>query len=183
MPSVDDAQPSRNVAVGANPVPLMRLLAGEIAVGTIINIAFNLFFAWLIFYGRTPIGRDAMLLDMIPAAFLPALLMTFPITVLMRKRMRQGLTVTPAPRLPFILPLRVLLRAPAIALIALALVAVPTIVLLCLCWSSDWSWGALVVFKIGFSAFHAAMITPIVVLAALQLDRREAPLSTNHCFP
>ena len=168
---MDDLQPNRNAAGGADPVPLTRLLAGEIAVGTVINIAFNLFFAWLIFYGRTPVGRDPMLLDMIPAAFLPALLMTFPVTVLMRKRMRQGLTVTPAASLPFVLPRRVLLRAPAIALLALGLVALPAIVLLWLCWGSDWSWGALVVFKIGFSAFHAAMITPIVVLAALGLGR------------
>lgn len=167
---MDDVQPNRNATGGANPAPLTQLLAGEIAVGTVINIAFNLFFAWLIFYGRTPLGRDAMLFDMIPAAFLPALLMTVPVTVLMRKRMIQGLTVTPAASLPFVLPRRLLLRAPAIALLALALVAVPAIILLWLCWGSDWSWGALVVFKIGFSAFHAAVITPIVVLAALGLD-------------
>lgn len=167
MPGIDHVRPNQDAA---NPVPLARLLAGEIAVGTVINIAFNLFFAWLIFHGHTPVGRDAVLVDTIPAAFIPALLMTFPVTVLIRKRMNEGLTVIPTASLPFVLPRRLLWRGPAIALLALALVAVPAIVLLWSCWAGDWSWGTLVVFKIGFSAFHAAVITPIVVLAALRLD-------------
>ncbi len=170
MPGIDHVQPNRNAFNAANPVPLARLLAGEIAIGTVINIVFNLFFAWLIFHGRTPAGRDAVLFDMIPAAFIPALLMTFPVTVLIRKRVSEGLTVTPIANLPFVLPRRLLLRAPAIALLALALVAVPAIALIWSCWGKDWSWSTLVVFKIGFSAFHAAMMTPIVVLAALRLD-------------
>ncbi|TPG46396.1 hypothetical protein [Sphingomonas glacialis] len=167
---MEDLQPNRNAVGAANLVPLARFLAGEIAVGTVINIAFNLFFAWLVFHGRTPVGRDAVLLDMIPAAFIPALLMTFPVTVLIRKRVNQGLAVTPIASLPFVLPRRLLWRAASIALLALALVALPAIVLLWSCWGSDWSWKVLVVFKIAFSAFHAAMITPIVVLAALRLD-------------
>ena len=57
---------------------------------------------------------------MIPAAFLPALLMTFPVTLLIRHRISGGLSVTHAVRLPFALPRRLLLRAPAIALVALA---------------------------------------------------------------
>lgn len=70
---------------------------------------------------------------MIPAAFIPALLMTFLVTVLIRKRVSQGLAVTPIASLPFVLPRRLLLRAPAIALLALALVAVPAIALIWSC--------------------------------------------------
>lgn len=151
-------------------VSLRALLAGEIMVSTLINIAFNFLFAWLLFPigGRIALwGAHGLALDAVPASFVPAVMMTFAISAIIRRRLRGGLHVTTGAVLPVRLPGAMILRAPAIGLLAVVLVALPTVAVLAAIWNDAWGWAQLIPLKLAFSLFHAAIVTPIVVLAAL----------------
>ena len=156
-------------------ITLRALLAAEIIVNTMINIAFNFGFARLLFPRGTLIGLwgvHGLALDAIPASFVPAVMMTFVISAIVRGRLRRGLRVDTGATLPVQLPERMLMRAAVIGLLAVALVAFPAVSVLAVIWNDPWSWAQLVPFKLVFSLFHALIVTPIVVLAALQRYRR-----------
>ena len=110
--------------------PLSRLLAIEIGIATVANIAFNLFFAWLMFPRDQPVGLwgpSGMAFDMLPGTFMPALMMTFGITAGLRGRMRRGLSVAGGFTPP--VPRRLWLRALTIAVAAVVAMVPVTLAL------------------------------------------------------
>ena len=152
-------------------VSLKGLLVGEIAIGTCINMLFNFAFAWLLFPFGNPIrlwGVGGLALDCVPASFVPALMMTVIVSAIMHRRLRAGLRVTTSARLPVRLPRSSVIRGLVTGLLALGLVALPTIGLLSAVWNDSWGWPQLVPFKVIFSMFHAGVMTPIVILGILQ---------------
>ena len=155
--------------------PLGRILAKEIAVSTLVNVVFNVSFAVLLFdtAGSIPLwGRAGIALDLVPATFMPALMMTFGITLGIHRRIRLGLlepTRYTLARLP--LPRALPWRALTIALLATAIIPPPVVGLIALTNQEPWTWGGFVLFKLGFSVLHAALVTPFVVISAMRDDR------------
>lgn len=156
-------------------VTLPGLLTREILAGIIGNLALNLLACWMLFPVGAPVtvyGWPGLALDLLPATALPALMMTIGVTAALRRRQRGGLRVEPSVPLPFALPRSIALRALAIAALALGLVALPTLIALLLLWPAGDSWALLIVYKSAFSLFNPIVMTPIMVLAAIEDGRR-----------
>lgn len=156
-------------------VTLARLLTREIMVGAVMNLLLNLLAAWLTFPTGAAIavrGSPGLARDLLPATVMPALMMSVGVTIALRRRMRGGLHVLGAPRLPFHLPRSIWLRTSMIAILALGLVALPTLIALLLLWPTNGGWPQLIIYKLIFSAVHAAVLTPIMILAAVGDEQR-----------
>lgn len=142
----------------------------ETGIAIVLNAIVGALFVWILFGGKTQIGLwgDAGLaFDLLPTVFMITLMSTVALTILTRKRLRGG-AVPPltdrGPRLPRFVLLRALLLA-AVATIAI----VPLSVLaLSLVWTAPWSFGAVLIFKIIYSAALGLIVTPVIVTAALR---------------
>ena len=74
-------------------LPFGGIVAKEIAVSILVNAGFNVSFAVLLFDSAASIalwGRAGTALDLVPAAFMPAPVMTFGITRGIHRRIRRG---------------------------------------------------------------------------------------------
>lgn len=98
----------------SHPWPtLNRLMVNETIVNTMISIPMYLLTAWLTFPQTQPIplwGLHGVAFDLIPATFIPAIIMALATTLVLRARIRKGMTAAGrfSPPLPRQLPLRLL---------------------------------------------------------------------------
>lgn len=152
--------------------PLRTIMLQEIGISIVVTIAFNMIFALLLFDTGASIplwGHSGIAVDLIPATFMPALMMTFGITLGTRHKVRQG-TLRPGdyvlPKMP--LPRLLPLRAVMIALAAVAVIAPVMVCLIALSGSTPWTWSHFIAFKLVFSILHAVLVTPFVIVTALR---------------
>ncbi|MFN3388280.1 MAG: hypothetical protein ACK40O_05065 [Allosphingosinicella sp.] len=145
-----------------------RFLNVQLAVSALLNAAISALFVWIVFGGRALVplwGARGLAIDLVPTTFMITLMTAIALTLATRAAVRSG-------RLPRLdrrrrLPRPVLLRAPLLAL-AFTLALVPlSALLLSLVWTGDWSYRAVMAFKIAYGVGLGFLVTPVVVRAVL----------------
>lgn len=147
-----------------------RYVAVETAVGVVLNIVVGALFVWLMFGGRARVGlwgADGLAFDLVPTVFMITLMTTVALTLITRARIRKG--AVPPMRdsgrpIPGIVPLRALL----FALVATVAIVPLSVAILWLVWRGDWSFGAVMGFKIAYCAVLGLLVTPPILRAALR---------------
>ncbi|KPF80713.1 hypothetical protein IP70_25065 [alpha proteobacterium AAP38] len=122
------------------------MLAREVAVSIAINSALNLGFTWLAFHGVDRVSVDALVIDLIPTAFMIALMGSVVPSLINRRRL------SPLPSVRFIL-----LRGVGLALLAAA-VTVPLAALL-LRGMAGLDWAQVLYLKLPLGAGIALAVT------------------------
>ena len=151
-----------------------RYLRLQVAAAVPINALLGGVFVWLVFGGQDRIqfwGTTGLAADLVPTTFMITLMTTLGLTLATRAALRSGkLTGTPYRRAPR----NVLLRALTFASLA-TLVLVPlSVILLWAAWSGNWSYSAVLWFKIAYAVLLGLLITPVIVRSALADGARAA---------
>lgn len=155
-----------------------RYVRAETVASVVINAAVSAAFVWLIFRGMAVIplwGSRGLAVDLIPTTFMITLMSTIASTLITRGRLRRSqapqLARADAGSIARALPRNLLLRALTLALGA-TLVLVPlTVAGLILFGIESAAYGNVMLFKIGYGAVLALIVTPAIVRRAL-LDTR-----------
>ena len=159
----------RERSVGVDRSAFRRYVLIEAAIGALINAALAAAFVTAMFAGRPLVlwGVGGLVLDFVPATFLPVLAMTIALTVLTRRRQRLGRTPRiAAPPLPLVT--NPVLRGLLFAGIATVVLGGAGAALMAWWWSPDASFAAIFVFKLAYGAVLGAAAAAIVVGAALR---------------
>jgi hypothetical protein len=183
------SRPRTYAAVGGGPTldglreaPMepvhVRYVRIETGISIVLNAVVGAVFVRLMFGGRSTVGlwgTDGLAFDLLPTVFMITLMTTIALTLITRARVRKG-AVPPmtdmGPRLPRPAPVRALLLAGAAAL---AIVPVSVLALWAV-WTGPWSYGAVMAFKIAFSALVGLLVTPPILRAALRDGERVATI-------
>ena len=144
-----------------------RYLRLQLAAAVPANALLGALFVWLVFGGQERIalwGVTGLAADLVPTTFMITLMTTIGLTLATRAALRAGkMSVLPARRLPR----SPLLRGLTFALIATVVLVPPSVLLLRSVWSGDWSYAAVLWFKILYAVLLGLIITPVIVLSAL----------------
>ena len=147
-----------------------RALLTEMAISIVPNALVSALFVWLLFRDAALIplwGPKGVALDLVPTTFMLTLMTTIALTLIVRARKRAGKAATAAPgwpRLPRHPVLRGLLLGAALSLLFVP----PTVLVLHLIWTDDWTYRGMMLFKIAYGIVVGLVATPVVVLAALR---------------
>jgi hypothetical protein len=149
-----------------------NIVLRETSISTIPNAVVSAGFVWLIFGSTAKIplwGMDGLAFDLVPTTFMLTLMTTIALTLLMRKRLRDGALVRPdAGGRPLHLPRNPVLRGLVLGL-GLLLIFVPvSVAALSAIWQGDWTFAQVLTFKIVYGVIVGWVATPLVVLAALR---------------
>lgn len=143
-------------------------LRTQLIVAAILNALLSALFVWLVFGGMERIelwGGTGLAADLVPTTFMITLMTTIGLTFATRATIRKGaLEALPPVRW---LPANVFLRALLLALGATLLLVPLSAGILAAIWTSDWSYEAVLWFKIAFGVALGFLVTPIVVRGAL----------------
>ena len=158
-----------------SPIEARSVILRETLISTVPTAVISAGFVWLVFGGAERVGlwgTSGLAFDLVPTTFMLALMTTIGLTLLLRKRRRDGtLPDWPAGDRPLPLPRHPVLRGVVLGL-ALLLAFVPLSVLcLATVWQGDWPFGQVLWFKIVYGVIVGWAATPLVVLAVL----REGP--------
>lgn len=153
----------------------LRFVRTEVIVNSVLSAVLSAGFVYLIFGGRERAptwGLDGVAFDFVPMTFAIAFMMTIGLTLYTRRRAAQGKAPLLAghPRLPRILPLRALGNA----LLLLAALVPPAILLLWLAGRRDWAYAEIMAMKVLYGALVAAVVTPLIITEALRDGFRKA---------
>jgi hypothetical protein len=152
-----------------------KFLLTQQAVSVVLNAIISALFVWLVFGGLERIGlwgAAGLALDLVPTTFMITLMMGIALTLITRGAVRKG-QLAPVPA-STILPRSVFVRAPLLAFAATIILVPVTVALLWLLWERDWTYGEVMAFKIAYGIALGAIVTPIVIGAALR-DRPANP--------
>ena len=154
----------------ATPGETRRTLTTEAAISIIPNALVSALFVWLLFRGVQRIGlwgMEGVAFDLVPTTFMLTLMTTIGLTTIVRRRVGAGKAKHAAGNTR--LPRNPVLRGIALGLIMLLLLFVPaSVMVLSVVWTGDWSFNAMLLFKIFYGIVVGLIATPLVVLAALR---------------
>ncbi|MBA3895576.1 MAG: hypothetical protein H0X36_00230 [Sphingomonadaceae bacterium] len=139
------------------------------AVSAVLNALVSALFVWVMFGGLTAVelwGKTGLAFDLVPTTFMITLMTAVALTLVTRAAVRNG-QVPPLATSGLPLPRHLLLRAPLLALAATMTLVPLSVGVLRSTWHGDWSYGAVMIFKIAYGVMLGAIITPIVIKAAL----------------
>jgi hypothetical protein len=146
-----------------------KFLWTQQAVSVVLNGIISALFVWLVFGGMERIGlwgAAGLAADLVPTTFMITLMMGIGLTLMTRGAVRKG--QVPPLSSKSVLPRNVLLRAPLLAIAATATLVPLSVLMLWLLWSRDWTYGEVMTFKIVYGVALGAIVTPIVIGAALR---------------
>lgn len=152
--------------------PTRSTVLRETLISTLPNAVVSAGFVWLVFGGQETIplwGMNGLAFDLVPTTFMLTLMTTIALTLLLRKRRRDGLlpeTVGAAAPLP--LPHNPILRGLVLASALLLLLVPASVAVLSATWQADWPYAEVLAFKIVYGVLVGWVATPLVVLAALR---------------
>jgi hypothetical protein len=152
--------------------PTRGIVLRETLISTVPNAIVSAGFVWLIFRGQDTIplwGMNGLAFDLVPTTFMLTLMTTIALTLIFRKRHRDGaLPATGSAAAPLPLPHNPLLRGLTLGLALLVLFVPASIAMLSAVWQADWSYQTVLGFKIVYGVLVGWVATPLVVLAALR---------------
>jgi hypothetical protein len=155
-------------------------LVRETALSVAINSALSFLFAWFAAHGRSELplwGARGVAVDFVPQLLMMMFATTLAVTFLTRKRIRAGALapLTPAPGGLFArLPRNALLRAVVIALLVASIMWPASIAAMQLLGVHGIAAVAFIVMKVIYGAGLTVIISPWIVLAALDYDGASA---------
>lgn len=159
------------ITSGVSPAQRRYLLVEQGVGGAIVNAIINAGFGWLFFHhlAFVPLQGDLSIAgDTVVTGFLVAFITTLIVTALARREVRVGrvpaLDAHPVLRW---LPRRTWLRGLVLGLAGVALLAIPTVLVLGALGVSGMSFGRFLLFKSTFAAVAGLIFTPLVALYAL----------------
>lgn len=145
-----------------------RFIATQTIAGAVLGVVVGGAFAWGVFGGAAAVplwGPRGLALDLAPTSFMITLMTCLALTLLTRRQVRAGhLRHAPARTR---LPRALVLRAPLVAIVATLATVAPTVAVLAMLWTADWSFTATLLFKMAYSAAVAVLVTPPIIRAAL----------------
>jgi hypothetical protein len=147
-----------------------RILKTESAISMIPNSLGGGLIAWLIFRSADPIpmwGLKGIVFDLVPTTFLLTLVTTIILTLVVRKRVRDGKAERAAPG-RFALPKNIFVRGAVLGLVMMALFVPLTVLLLENLWGQGWSLNGVIIFKVIYCTLLGFAVTPLIALAALR---------------
>lgn len=144
-----------------------RYLRLQLAVAVPVNALLGALFVWLVFGGAARIGlwgSTGLAADLVPTTFMITLMTTIGLTFATRATLRAGkLHALPPKRVPR----NALLRGIAFALVATLVLVPASVLLLWAVWRGEWSYSAVLWFKVVYAVLLGLLITPVIVLSAL----------------
>jgi len=144
----------------------------ETLISTLPNAVVSAGFVWLLFGGQTRVplwGMDGLAFDLVPTTFMLTLMTTIALTLLLRKRRRDGLLADGDPRIaPLPVPGNPVLRGIVFGLALLILFVPVSVLVLSAVWQGDWPFAQVLAFKIAYGVVVGWVATPLVVLAVLR---------------
>lgn len=157
------------------------LVLRETLISTLPNAVLSAGFVWLLFGGQSRIplwGMRGLAFDLVPTTFMLTLMTTIALTLLFRKRRRDGaLADVGTAGAPLPLPRNPVLRGVVLALGLVMLFVPASVLVLAAIWQDDWPFAQVLVFKIAYGVVVGWVATPLVVLAVLRerAPRRRLP--------
>lgn len=151
--------------------PARGILLRETLISTVPNAVVSAGFVWLIFAGqeRIPLwGMAGLAFDLVPTTFMLTLMTTIALTLIFRKRRRDGALPPGGAPLAVPVPRNPVLRGVAFGLALLLLFVPLSVALLAAIWQGDWSFERVLAFKIAYGVLVGWAATPLVVIAALR---------------
>lgn len=146
-----------------------KFLWTQQAVSVLANAIISAVFVWLVFGGVERIGlwgAAGLAADLVPTTFMITMMMAIGLTLMTRNLIRKGNLPRVAEKSG--LPRNLLLRAPLLAFVATLILVPLTVATLSLLWSRDWTYIEVLIFKIIYGVVLGAIVTPIVIGAALR---------------
>lgn len=152
-----------------------RNVQTETLISVVINTAISGGFAWGLFHGVDSIplwGSQGIVVDLVPTVFMITLVLTIALTLITRRRLRNGKLPLPTwnrAELGVVgrLPAHIALRAPLLAL-CMTLVLVPiSALLLHLAGIQSMAFMTFFLFKLAYGAAFAVLVTPLILRRAL----------------
>jgi len=147
-------------------------IRNETIVSIIINAAAGLFFAWLVFGSMDGVpllgGMGTLLFDSAPQSFLIAFLVTLILTLVTRKRLRDGKLTAVQNAEPHWLPKNLLLRALLLGTVTCLIGVGLHWLLLPLISPAIWPVAAVLVFKAAYGGLLGLLIPPLALAAVLR---------------
>jgi len=163
---------SKSKTPAATAGDMMRgILLRETMISTVPNAVVSAGFVWLLFGGQETIplwGMTGLAFDLVPTTFMLTLMTTIALTLIFRKRGRDGALPAPGGLAPLPLPRNPVLRGITFGLALLLLFVPVSVGALAVVWQGDWSFSTVLAFKIVYGVLVGWVATPLVVLAALR---------------
>ncbi|MEQ5788881.1 hypothetical protein J3454_13360 [Erythrobacter sp. NFXS35] len=156
--------------------PVRGIVLRETLISTLPNAVVSAGFVWLLFREQATIplwGMNGLAFDLVPTTFMLTLMTTIALTLVFRKRRRDGvLPSAGASPAPLALPHNPLLRGLVFG-IGLLLLFVPiSVFALSAIWRGDWTYAEVLAFKIVYGVLVGWAATPLVVLAVMREGNR-----------
>ena len=151
--------------------PARGILLRETLISTVPNAVVSAGFVWLVFAGQDTIplwGMAGLAFDLVPTTFMLTLMTTIALTLIFRKRRRDGALPLAGVPVPLRVPHNPVLRGVTFGLGLLVLFVPASVALLAAIWQGDWSFEKVLAFKIFYGVLVGWAATPLVVLAALR---------------
>jgi hypothetical protein len=152
--------------------PANGVVLRETLISTVPNAVVSAGFVWLLFGGQARIplwGMNGLAFDLVPTTFMLTLMTTIALTLLFRKRRRDGaLPAALADGTPLPLPHNPVLRGLVLGMALLVLFVPASVAVLAAVWESDWPFAQVLGFKIVYGVAVGWVATPLVVLAVLR---------------
>lgn len=156
--------------------PARSVVLRETLISTLPNAVVSAGFVWLVFRGQSVIplwGMNGLAFDLVPTTFMLTLMTTIALTLLLRKRRRDGAFADQRDAAaPLPLPHNPVLRGAMLGAALLVLFVPVSVLVLGAVWQGDWPFAQVLVFKIAYGVVVGWVATPLVVLAALRERRR-----------
>ena len=145
-----------------------RFLNVQLVISAVLNAAISALFVWLMFRGTTRIplwGASGLAVDLIPTTFMISLATGIALTLATRGAIASAKFDRRERRRR--LPSNFFLRASVLATGATVVLVPLSVLALALLGPAEWTYSAVMVFKIIYGVALGFIVTPIVVSAAM----------------